>query len=178
MPIHVEGMPLDSHRNMSESGRSGRSRPPPPSTPGPSVPSSGAHQGNYDARASPSPTVPTSSPSGRLTSRASHSSHAESRPSSPAVTQLTRRSDTPEPVPYRTLGLQNSDFRHVPMRSLGELADLYLTSHGYSLSAQRFVLETYSTVSDEATFVSVLGRRGVPDSELSFLYGIISGRRR
>ena len=64
------------------------------------------------------------------------------------------------------------------MRSLGALADLYLTSHGYSLSAQRFVLETYSTVSDEATFVSVLGRRGVPDSELSFLYGIISGRRR
>lgn len=182
MRLLFEGMNFDSNSNASESGRSGRSRPPAPSTPGSSTPSSSrAHEGYYDARASPSPTVlssPASPPFERRRSRPSHLSHADSRSSSASSHQPTHRSGTPEPVQYRTLGLRDSDFQHVPLQSMGELADRYLTLHGYSLPAQRFVLQTYSTARDEVTFVSVLGRRGVPDGELRFLYGIIRLRRR
>ena len=172
----LPGMNLGSQHTPSNTGRSGRSQHDTSSMPEPSSSSSTTHDRHYDAASSRGAGVPSSPsrmPSEWRRSRTSHPSQKVPSASSSSSPQPSPRPDMEQPALSRTLGVEEGDFHYVPMRSLGQLADLYLTLHGYSLPAQRFVIHTYFTVRDEATFVSVLGRRGVPDSELRYLYEVI-----
>ena len=59
------------------------------------------------------------------------------------------------------------------MLSLGPWTDLYLRLHGYTLPAQKFVMQTFQASADEDAFVATLRGHDVPPSELSFVYRLI-----